>query len=152
MEKRDTIAGCDVNDKAAQALGRVLEIFSKGRRFVENGLSGCRGIVWKPAKGGWVVHNTAWALWGGMPRNIWKAAVETLRLEDPTVDTEEAIRDVVVRSHFAGKGQTDLVRGVVLEDGTAFQFSPRPRDEEGGMKIGESVLTDGRSIKIVAYL
>lgn len=152
MEKRNQIAGCDGNDKAAQALGRVLEIFSKGRRFVENGLSGCKGIAWKPAKGGWVVHNTAWALWGGMPRNIWNAAVETLRLEDPTVDAEEAIRDVVARSHFAGKGQTDLVRGVVLEDGTAFQFNPHPRDEEGGMKIGESVLIDGRSVKIVAYL
>lgn len=152
--ERTKIAGCSEDEKAARALGRVLEVFSKGRRFVENNLSGCRGIAWKPKKGGWVVHNTAWALWGGVPRNIWNAAVETLRLEDPTVvDAEEAIRDVVARSHWAGKGETELVRGVVLEDGTSYKFNPHPRDKEGEVRIGDFVLTeDGREVMIVAYL
>ena len=63
---RNKISGCSSENTMAVALGSVLDALSQGRRFVGNSRSGVTGIAWKANKGGWVVHNTAWALWGGV--------------------------------------------------------------------------------------
>lgn len=149
---RGRMVGCDDGDKAATALAMALDILSGGKDRYKNPFSGVVGASFRPSKGGWVVHNTAWALWGGLPTGLISKAMEILdgvRPEDPFEERYGPIGEAAAQSHWASKGK-EIVKGVVLEDGTTLTFNPRPTEE--GMQVGESVVIEGEAKKIVAYL
>jgi hypothetical protein len=142
------MAGSKSDDKAATALATALEVCSMGAKFVR-GRSGIVGASWRPAKGGWVVHNTAWALWGGLPFNILSRAVENF-LENPEpedFDRYGPIPDAASRSYWAGKGEENLATTFTLEDGTAFSTQPQPRERLP--QVGSSMFVGDKQLKVV---
>jgi hypothetical protein len=137
---RRRMAGCGPDDTAATALAEALDICSGGKRFVRN--RSTIGASFRPSKGGWVVHNTAWAGWGGMPHFILRTACAVLTGAIPEDVFEErygVIADAAGRSYAAGRGEFDAVTGVTLDNGDVVQFGGPPRPISQLPQVGERV-------------
>lgn len=104
---RRRMAGCSADDRAAAALAEALDVCSGGKRFVKN--RSIVGASFRPSKGGWVVHNVAWAGWGGLPHFVLRTACAVLTGTVPEDIFEErygVIADSALRSYYAGRGET----------------------------------------------